>query len=272
MANNNEQDVMMNSFPEANDGKYIYGELEGGQQVKIPKASVASIISTAIKNDPNLLANVNFGAKTLSELASVVAGQSVMSDKVKNEAIPTGGTYASTQLWAGGPHWAKWNVGANSETEYGDLFAWGATKPYRLNGTTVIDSTDNYSASKAASITKDLSPNEDAATINMGSGWRMPTKAEFDALLANTDATWTTIGGVNGIKFADKRDAENYIFFPASGYVGGSSLNGRGSGGYYWARSFYSSARAWVLYFDSSGQNTSTSTRSTGFSVRGLRS
>ena len=188
------------------------------------------------------------------------------------DAMPTGGVYASTQLWAGGPHWAKWNVGANSETEYGDLFAWGVTKPYRLNDTTAIDSTDNYSDSKAASITKDLKPNEDAATVNMGSGWRMPTKAEFDALIANTDSTWTTIGGVNGRKFADKRDANNYIFFPASGYVYGSSLIGRGSRGRCWSRSFNSSSSVWRLGFNSSEQVTTSDNRYYGFCVRGVRS
>ena len=266
MANNNEQDVMMNSFPEATDGKYFYLESEDGKQIRVTNASAARMISSAIKNDPNLLANVNFGAKTSSELASVVAGE------MPYDAMPTGGVYASTQLWEGGPHWAKWNVGANSETEYGDLFAWGATKPYRLDGTTVIGSTDNYSASKAASITKDLKPNEDAATVNMGSGWRMPTKAELAALIDNTDSTWTTIGGVNGRKFADKRDADNYIFFPASGYVNGSSLRARGSNGYYWSRSFNSSTGAWKLAFNSSGQGTITDNRYYGFSVRGVRS
>ncbi len=267
-----QQDLMMNQFPEANDGKYFYLESEDGKQVKVTKASVASVISQVIKDTPNALANVNFGAKTSAELASVVAGQSVMTDKVKNEAIQTGGVYASTQLWAGGPYWAKWNVGANSETEYGDLFAWGATKPYRISGNTVLDSTDNYSSSKAASITADLKPNEDIATINMGAGWRMPTKAEFDALLANTNYSWTSIGGVNGLKCTDKRDANNYIFFPASGYVGGSSLNSRGSSGYYWSRSFNSSTVAWRLYFSSSGQYASTILRDFGFSVRGVRS
>ena len=229
--------------------------------------------ATNLHEDQIAAINTAIGnSTTTAQLAQVVAGQSAMTDKVKNEAIPTGGTYASTQLWADGPHWAKWNVGATNETEYGDLFAWGATKPYRLNGTTVLDSTDNYSSSKAAKITKDLNPNEDAATINMGAGWRMPTNAEFEALLANTDATWTTIGGVSGRKFADKRDANNYIFFPASGHVSGSSLNGRGSNGYYWARSFYSSAYAWALYFNSSVQYTDTFSRGYGFSVRGVRS
>ena len=207
-----------------------------------------------------------------ADLASVVAGQSVFQDELWNATTPTGGVYASTQLWAGGPHWAKWNVGANSETEYGDLFAWGATKPYRLNGSTVLDSTDNYNSSKVATISKDLNPNEDAASVNMGAGWRMPSKAEFDSLLANTNHSWTSIGGVNGFKCADKRDANNYIFFPASGYVNGSTLNNRGSSGYYWSRSFNSSASAWLLSFNSSGQNVNANGRINGFAVRGVRS
>ena len=232
-------------------------------------------IKTAVNQHEDSIATINTAignSTTPAGLASVVAGQSVMSDKVRAEAIPTGGIYASTQLWAGGPHWAKWNVGANSETEYGDYFAWGATKPYRTSDTTVLDNSDDYTASKANTIQRDLNPNEDAATINMGSGWRMPTKAEFDALIANTDSTWTTIGGVNGRKFADKRDAGNYIFFPASGYVNGSSLVDRGSYGFCWARSFNSSTYAWRLYFGSSVQHASAYHRYYGFSVRGVRS
>lgn len=201
-----------------------------------------------------------------------VAEQSVFQDKLWDAATPTGGVYAGVQLWAGGPQWAKWNVGANSETEYGDLFAWGATKPYRLNGSTVLDKTDNYNQSNAAAISKDLNPNGDAASVNMGAGWRMPTKAEFEVLLANTNCSWTSIGGVNGFKCADKRDASNYIFFPASGYVEGSSLKSRGSGGFYWSRSFSSSMYEWRFGFNSSGQNVDANHRYFGYSVRGVRS
>ena len=205
-------------------------------------------------------------------LSDGTATKSRRSTVINDAAMQTGGTYASTQLWAGGPHWARWNVGANNETEYGDLFAWGATKPYRLNGSTVLDSTDNYSASKANTIQRDLNPNEDAAAANMGAGWRMPTEAEFDALLANTNYSWTQVGGVNGLKCVDKRDASNYIFFPASGNVTGSSLSSRGSYGGCWSRSFTSSTSAWRLGFLSSGQNVVAYNRCYGFAVRGVRS
>jgi len=264
-------DKKLNELATASDGAYIYAETSDGAQVRISKADLASVVAQQIHDVSTNQGKITFGATTSAELASVVAQQSAMTDKVKAEAIPTGGTYESVQLWEGGCHWAKWNVGASNETEYGDLFAWGATKPYRLNGTSVLDNTGDYSSSKAATITTDLKPNEDAATINMGAGWRMPTKAEFDALLANTDATWTTIGGVNGRKFADKRDANNYIFFPASGLVSGSALYYRGSFGYCWERSFNSSSSAWLLYFYSSVQGTNTDPRNYGFSVRGVR-
>lgn len=168
-----------------------------------------------------------------------------------------------------GTLWARYNVGATSETDYGDLFAWGATEPYRLNGTTPIDNTNNYSASYANKIQHDLYPNEDAATVHWGKGWKMPTKAQFDELLANTTDEWTAISGINGSKFTASNG--NYIFFPAAGNVSGGSLSGRGSFGDCWSRSFNSASRAWKLGFGSSGRNVNAIYRYGGFSVRPVR-
>ena len=188
-----------------------------------------------------------------------------------NTGLFSGGVYESVDLGLpSGTLWAKYNVGATSETDYGDLFAWGATEPYRLSGTTPIDNTVNYGSSYANKIQHDLYPNEDAATVKWGKGWKMPTKAQFDELLANTTDEWTAINGINGRKFTASNG--KYIFFPAAGYVGGVSLNNRGSSGYYWGRSFASASNAWILYFDSSGRNVGVSSRDGGFSVRPVRS
>lgn len=184
----------------------------------------------------------------------------------------TGGIYESVDLGLpSGTLWARCNVGAKVETEYGDLFAWGATKPYRIEGSTVYDKTNNYAASRANTIQRDLNPCEDAATVNMGSGWRMPSSAQIQELLDYTTNEWTSIGGVYGRKFTSTADSSKHIFFPASGYVNGSSLDGRGSHGNYWSRSFDSAANAWRLNFGSGSANRSTSTRYFGFSVRGVR-
>lgn len=202
----------------------------------------------------------------ISDLASVVAAFNVQS----NIDLTSGGVYESVDLGLpSGTLWAKYNVGATKETDYGDLFAWGATEPYRLNGTTPIDNTDNYASSYANKIQHDLYPNEDAATVKWGKGWKMPTKAQLDELYANTTYTWTTISGVNGGKFTASNG--NYIFFPAAGYVYGGSLRSRGSYGVYWSRSFDSSTLAWRLYFNSSVRNVGTDNRYSGFSVRPVR-
>lgn len=213
------------------------------------------------------LDNGSQGRIKTSDLASVVAAINVQS----NTDLCSGGVYESVDLGLpSGTLWAKYNVGATSETDYGDLFAWGATEPYRLNGTTPIDNTGNYGASYAKKIQRDLYPNEDAATVKWGKGWKMPTKAQFDELLANTTDEWTTISGINGRKFTASNG--NYIFFPAAGYVLGGSLHDRGSYGLYWSRSFDSSSDAWRLLFNSSVRGVSIHGRDFGFSVRAVRS
>ena len=85
---------------------------------------------------------------------------------------------------AEGFKWARRNVGAMTPEEYGDYFSWGETSPM---------SSYNYDYSI---------PFSDAATANLGSGWRTPTDAEWEALLDTDNYTWewTTENGVNGYK------------------------------------------------------------------------
>ena len=213
------------------------------------------------------LADGSQGQIKVSDIAPIVAAINVQS----NTDLCSGGVYESVDLGLpSGTLWAKYNIGATKESDYGDLFAWGATEPYRLNGTTPIDNTNNYAKSYANTIQHDLYPNEDAATVKWGKGWKMPTKAQVDELLANTTYEWTTISGVNGGKFTASNG--NYIFFPAAGLVNGGLLNGRGSYGNCWSRSRNSSTYAWRLNFGSSGRNIFAVDRYDGFSLRPVRS
>ena len=76
-----------------------------------------------------------------------------------------------------------------------------------------------------------LEKEDDAAAVNMGGSWRMPTKAEQDELL--TECTWTrtTLNEVGGIEITSKING-NSIFWPYAGRVRGSSLSG---GAQYWS-------------------------------------
>ena len=204
---------------------------------------------------------------TLANLAKLVADINVQSDT----DLPSGGVYASVDLGLpSGTLWATHNIGATKPEEYGDLFAWGATEPYRLNGTTPIDNTDNYAKSYANTIQHDLYPNEDVATVKWGKGWIMPTKAQFEELLANTTNAWTTQNGINGRKFTASNG--NSIFFPAAGDVNGGLLNYRGSNGYFWSRARYSATNACNLVVYSGGAGMGDNYRLLGFSVRPVRS
>ncbi len=115
----------------------------------------------------------------------------------------------------------------------------------------------------------------DAATAHLGSPWRMPTYAEFSALISNCTTEWTTRNGVYGRLVTGKGDyADRSIFLPAAGRGIDSDLHGPGSFGGYWSStpgSDYSDG-AWVIFFHSSyiGRNEGGS-RADGLSVRPVR-
>ena len=128
-----------------------------------------------------------------------------------------------------GVKWATFNVGATQPEEYGDYFAWGETEPKELYD----EST--YSEKE-----------EDAATANWGSEWRMPTQAEQDELRTECSWTWMTENDVNGYKVVGPNG--NSIFLPAAGYCSGSSLYNVGHKGFYWASSLYTGNTSYAYY------------------------
>ena len=163
-----------------------------------------------------------------------------------------------------GLKWATCNVGATTPEEYGDYFAWGETEPkdnyswstYKYcNGSEYIMTkycTDSYYGTVDNKTTLELT--DDAARVNWGGKWRMPTSAEQDELrnTSNCTWTWTTQNGVNGYKVTSKKNG-NSIFLPAAGYRDYDRLGSAGSVGNYWSSSLRSSYSnyAYNVYFDS---------------------
>ena len=189
-----------------------------------------------------------------------------------------------------GTLWATCNIGAENSWEYGDYFAWGETTGHNSDMTSF--SWENYKHCNGSYNTMkkyctsssygtvdnktELDPEDDAAYVNWGSEWRMPSHAQLLELVNSsyTTITWTTLNGVYGWKIAKISDSNVYIFLPAAGYRD-ASLSDAGSYGYYWSRSLspsYSNI-GWLLYFCSSDFSAAyRSARYLGRSVRPVRS
>ncbi|MBQ8865871.1 MAG: Ig-like domain-containing protein [Bacteroidaceae bacterium] len=183
-----------------------------------------------------------------------------------------------------GTLWATCNVGANSPEEYGDYFAWGETNPksdyswstYKYckgSASTMITKYCTNSSYGAVDNKTELEPSDDAATVNWGSEWQMPSREQCAELINSsyTTTTWTTFNGVYGRKITSNSNG-NSIFLPAAGYRYDTSLYNAGGSGSYWSRSLYESYSNYAYYLDFVSSDVSTiSGRCYGRSVRPVR-
>lgn len=178
-----------------------------------------------------------------------------------------------------GTLWATCNVGAESPEDYGYYFAWGEIEPKdTYNWSTYFDSVNgsssNFKKYYNGGGKTELDLEDDAAYMNWGEGWRMPSRAQQDELrdTNNCSWTWTKINDKNGYLVKSKRN-DSSLFLPAAGYRIEGSLSSAGAWGYYWSRSLYTSYSnyAYGLLFESSGNDWDGYGRYGGFSVRPVR-
>ena len=143
-----------------------------------------------------------------------------------------------------GTLWASRNVGAKTPTEIGDYFAWGETSPkpfYGLNtykwctvdSTGALDSLLKYNSTDSTIV---LDSEDDAATANLGEGWRMPTMSEAEELVNGCDWNWTydfqdtKVAGMVGTSKTNGK----VIFLPMSHSMNGDSLVDKLDDGFIW--------------------------------------
>ncbi|WP_407405137.1 hypothetical protein [Sodaliphilus sp.] len=184
-----------------------------------------------------------------------------------------------------GLKWATCNVGANNPLEYGKYFAWGDTEGYYDNEE--HEFSQDYKFGSYEALTKyntdsdygtidnkvTLDPEDDAAHVNMGGDWRMPTEEELNELINNTTNEWITVNGVKGRKFINTTDSSKYIFIPASGSYYGLDNDYQGQDAYVWTSSLETtdSAKAVILSFSQYNCKVSSVSRMIyGLCVRGV--
>ena len=215
--------------------------------------------------------------------------------KIDDVALTVDTKLIGVQLWENGPYWAECNVGATQPEECGYYFWWGDTVGYKRNtsnnGWVSVKDETGFSFSSGncptngknnsqlqsdgyIDATGNLVAMHDAATAHLGAPWRMPTDAEFSALINNCDTEWTSRNGVPG-RLVKGRGAysSKSIFLPAAGSSDGSYLDYLGSNGYVWSSTPYSgySLDARSLYFGSGLFSRYYYSRYNGQSVRPVR-
>jgi hypothetical protein len=157
-----------------------------------------------------------------------------------------------------GTKWATMNVGATSETDYGNYYMYGM-------GSKTYDSTDTpYDGTEDP-----LDLSKDTARQVWGGDWHMPTRAQMQELTANTTYQWVTNykgSGINGGTFTATNGA--VLFLPAAGGWFNGSQWDVGSEGLYWCSSPRSSDSAYTLDFSSGNKNVNDGSRGGGYPVR----
>jgi hypothetical protein len=173
------------------------------------------------------------------------------------------GTVSSTLGGTGAKCWITQNLGATNQatsaTDATDAAAgwywqFNRKQGYKVGPTPAWTITSISEAS-------DWVAAQDPCTIELGTGWRIPTYTEW----TNADATgaWNNYNDTYA----------SVLKLHAAGYLGSSigSLISRGTYGYYWSSTRDDATNGWTLYFYSSDSYMSYGSKAYGFSLRCLR-
>lgn len=182
--------------------------------------------------------------------------------------------------------WCGWNVGASKPEEAGGFYSWAEITPkddYRWEnykyGTSYTKVTKYVTSTSNPKLDNKLTleAEDDAATMNLGSPWRMPTDDEMTELLNKTTKKWTRYKGVYGIVMTSTVN-DAVLFFPAAGYCSVSSPNPSHAGvyGQYWTSCLnqVSDSMAWMMILKERIADIGLSNaayRNSGFSVRAVQ-
>ena len=192
--------------------------------IKDEIAKLVKAVEDGNKSEADALAEI---AKKLEELKAAGGSTTVVKDYV-DLGLPSG------------LMWRKYNVGANSEYEAGNYYAWAETSPkqeynwdtykycVQVNGIGLYSYT-KYNKTDKLTV---LQPEDDAATANLGNNYRTPTREEWKELLNKCNwevVTKTNKNYMNPVVDYWKVTGPNgkFIILPSTGYYAGSIKNER---------------------------------------------
>ena len=146
--------------------------------IKDEIANLVKEVKDGNKSEADALAEI---AKKIEALKAAGVSTTVVKDCV-DLGLPSG------------LMWRKYNVGANSEYEKGNYYAWGETVTKQKYDITtykwgeLIGETTYYTKYNETDKLTLLQPEDDAATANLGENYRTPTKEDWQELVE--ECTW----------------------------------------------------------------------------------
>ncbi len=243
----------------------IRGDVNGDDEVNI--ADVNAVIKIILGSGSNPNADVNGdGEINIADVNAII--NIILNPEIEHEWVDLG--------LPSGTLWATCNIGANKPEEYGDYFAWGETTPkdtYSWKTYKWCEDGNQYATTKYDTWDGrlELEPEDDAANVNWGSSWRMPSSEQIEELINSCTWQWTSLNGVNGNLGTAPNG--NTIFLPAAGRCYKSSFFHQESSGYSWSRTL-SSTFDWYanyLYSSSGLLGNSGTDRYYGLTIRAVR-
>ena len=135
------------------------------------------------------------------------------------------------QLWEDGPKFAVYNVGAenNKPEDFGGYYCWGSS----------YDESEGWKGEFLDVVDYVLTGDDDTATKLWGNNWRMPTEAEYKALLENCSVVYEDLGeGKSGYRITGRNGVytSNSIVLPNAGdYDNGELIDIDPGYSYYWS-------------------------------------
>ncbi|MBR4775902.1 MAG: hypothetical protein IK008_07380 [Bacteroidales bacterium] len=112
--------------------------------------------------------------------------------------------------------WATYNLGASNTKQTGNVYKWGEVNTSNNDDETryrfYSSSSEEYTKYNSSDKKRALDPEDDAATVLLGEGWRIPTYAEWNELLFYcTHERWQE-GNVVGVKLTSKINGQELYF------------------------------------------------------------
>lgn len=299
----------VNAYKEANGWKEFQNikELNLGDvniDYEVNKEDLNAIIKYIMAEEPECfyesLADLNNDGEVNAADVVMQVDAIMKADELSKNKAPTNVEAIDLGL-PKGTMWANMNIGAESPEDSGLYFAWGEAVGYtndtsdgrlfdwasykwmnegqstgaQVNKYQIADghTADCWYNSMAEFIGDGktmLDLEDDAAYVNWGTNWHMPTYLDFRELFENTTYKWTTLNGVNGLMLTSKING-NSIFLPAAGDRHRSGIYDLSDYGCYWSSSlhdFDSSSASFLIFNSVSTNPNSIAGRFYGFTVR----